>query len=93
MAETETIIRNTGGAAGVTAQQVADMASAMSDAAGKSTFGDDQIQAAQNVILKYKELKVPLQDVTQLSIDMATTAWNRSGASGKDARPRAARSV
>jgi len=71
MAETETILKNTGNAAGVTAQQVADLSSAMSDAAGKSLFGDDTIQGAENVILKFKEIKVPLQDVTQLSLDMA----------------------
>ena len=73
MAETEQIIKNTGGAAGVSAQQVADYASALSDAAGKSLFGDDQIQAAENVILKFKEIKVPIQDVTQLATDMAQT--------------------
>lgn len=71
MAETETILKNTGNAAGVTAQQVADLSSSLSDAAGKSLFGDDTIQGAENVILKFKEIKVPLQDVTQLSLDMA----------------------
>jgi hypothetical protein len=70
-AQTESIIASTGNAAGVTAQQVVDLSAALSDAAGKSLFGDDQIQAAENVILKFKEIKVPLQDVTQLSIDMA----------------------
>jgi hypothetical protein len=73
MAETETILKNTGQSATLSAQQVADYASAMSDAAGKSLFGDDQIQAAENVILKFKEIKVPIQDVTQLATDMATT--------------------
>lgn len=72
-AETEQIIKNTGGAAGVTAQQVVDLASSLSDAAGRSLFGDDQIQGAENVILKFKELKVPIADVTQLSLDMAQT--------------------
>lgn len=72
-AETEQIIKNTGGAAGVTAQEVADLAASLSDAAGMSLFGDDQIQGAENVILKFKELKVPIADVTQLSLDMAQT--------------------
>lgn len=71
MTETETIIKNTGSAAGVTAQQVADLSAALSDASGKSLFGDDQIQAADNVILKFKEIKVPIEDVTRLSLDMA----------------------
>lgn len=73
LAETETILKNTGNAAGVTAQQVVDLSSALSDAAGKSMFGDDVIQGAENVILKFKELKVPIADVTQLSLDMAQT--------------------
>jgi hypothetical protein len=73
MAETEQLIINTGNAAGVTAQEVADLASSMSDAAGMSLFGDDQIQAAENMILKFKDLQVPIKDVTQLAIDMAQT--------------------
>jgi len=71
MAETETILKNTGNAAGVTAQQVADLASSLSDAAGKSRFGDDIIQGAENVLLTFKEIKVPIADVTKLSLDMA----------------------
>src|SRR5688572_30024317 len=71
LAATENIIKNTGGAAGVSAQQVTDLASSLSDAAGKSLFGDDQIQGATNVLLKYKELKGLIPGVTQLSVDMA----------------------
>src|SRR4051812_11679154 len=70
-AETDTIIKNLGDSTTVTAQQVVDLSSALSDASGKSLFGDDTIQGAENVILKFKEIKVPLQDVTQLSLDMA----------------------
>lgn len=73
LAETEQIIKNTGGAAGVTAQQVVDLAASLSDAAGMSLFGDDQIQGAENVILKFKEIKIPIEDVTKLSLDMAQT--------------------
>src|SRR3982751_6091397 len=73
MAQTETIIKNTGGAAGVSADEVAQLASSLSDAAGQSLFGDDAVQGAENVLLKYKELKVPLTDVTKLSVDMAQT--------------------
>lgn len=71
MAATETIIKNTGGAAGISAQEVADLASSLSDAAGQSLFGDDQIQGAENVLLKYKELKGIIPGVTKLSVDMA----------------------
>src|SRR6266496_3497005 len=44
MAQTSAVITSTGSAAGVTAQHVADLATSLSDAAGKSLFGDDQIQ-------------------------------------------------
>jgi len=71
MAQTETIIKNTGGAAGMSAQQVADLAASLSDAAGQSLFGDDQIQGAENVLLKYKELKGIIPGVTTLAVDMA----------------------
>jgi hypothetical protein len=71
MAATNQIITNTGGAAGMSAQQVADLASSLSDAAGQSLFGDDQIQGAENVLLKYKELKGIIPGVTTLAVDMA----------------------
>jgi hypothetical protein len=71
LAATETIIRNTGGAAGMSSKQVTDLASALSDAAGASLFGDDQVQGATNVLLKYKELKGIIPGVTTLAVDMA----------------------
>lgn len=71
MAQTEQVIKTTGGAAGMSAEQVADLASSLSAAAGKSLFGDDQIQGAENVLLKYRELKGLVPGVTQLAIDMA----------------------
>lgn len=71
MAATNQIITNTGGAAGMSASQVADLASSLSDAAGQSLFGDDQIQGAENVLLKYKELKGIIPGVTHLAVDMA----------------------
>lgn len=72
MAQTQAVIESTGGAAGVTADQVADMAASLSAAEGKSLFGDDQIQAAANTLIQYKELKGLIPDITQLSVDMAT---------------------
>lgn len=83
MAETETIIKNTGGAAGITAKQVADLATSLSDAEGKSLFGDDQIQGAENVLLRYKELKGIIPDVTQLSVDMAQNLGTEPAAAAK----------
>lgn len=72
MAQTQAVIESTGGAAGVTADQVADMAASLSAASGQSLFGDDQIQAAANTLIQYKELKGLIPDITQLSVDMAT---------------------
>jgi hypothetical protein len=71
-AATEQVIKTTGGAAGVSAQQVTDLASALSDASGKSLFGDDQIQAAENVLLTFTNIgKDVFPAATQATIDMA----------------------
>jgi hypothetical protein len=72
MAQTENIIKNTGGAAGVSAQQVADLATSLSDAAGKSLFGDDQIQQSENLLLTFGEIKGATFDTaTALTVDLA----------------------
>jgi len=72
MAQTNAVITSTGGAAGVTAQHVADLASSLSDAAGKSLFGDDQIQASTNLLLTFTNLKgAVLDSATAISVDMA----------------------
>jgi hypothetical protein len=73
MAETAEIIKNTGDAAGVSAQDVADLASSLSDAAGQSLFGDDQIQGAENVLLRFKDLQIDMDSLTQTAVDMAQT--------------------
>src|SRR4051812_48817188 len=41
-AQTASVLKSTGNAAGRTAEQIADYASSLSDAAGASLFGDDQ---------------------------------------------------
>lgn len=71
-AQTQAVITSTGGAAGVTAQQVADMASQLSDASGASLFGDDQIQASTNLLLTFTNIKgAALEAATAISVDMA----------------------
>jgi len=71
-AATEQVIKTTGGAAGISAQQVTDLASALSDASGKSLFGDDQIQAAENILLTFTNIgKDVFPAATQATIDMA----------------------
>jgi hypothetical protein len=51
---TEAIIKSTGGAANVTADQVGKLATAISN---KTGIDDEQIQAAQNLILTFKNVK------------------------------------
>lgn len=72
MAQTEAVIKSTGGAAGVTAQQVADYAASLSAASGKSLFGDDQIQQSENLLLTFTNIKdKTLEAATAISVDMA----------------------
>jgi len=72
MAATEQTIASMGNAAGVSAQHVVDMASALSDASGKSLFGDDQIQQASNLLLTFGEIKGATFDAaTALTVDLA----------------------
>jgi len=72
LAQTEQTIKTTGSAAGMTAQQIVDMASAMSDAAGKSPFGDDAIQRAENTLLTFTNIgKDVFPQATQATLDMA----------------------
>jgi phage-related protein len=72
LASTEQTIASMGNAAGVSAQHVVDMASALSDAAGKSLFGDDQIQQSTNLLLTFGEIKgATLDAATALTVDLA----------------------
>lgn len=70
--QTEAVIKSTGGAAGVSAEHVAEYAGALSDAAGQSLFGDDQIQESTNMLLTFTEIKGKVLDAaTAISVDMA----------------------
>lgn len=71
-AQTESAIKATGGAAGVSAQHVSDYAASLSAASGQSLFGDDQIQESTNLLLTFKEIKgATLDAATAISVDMA----------------------
>lgn len=72
MAQTQAVITSTGGAAGYSAQQIADMASSLSAAAGKSLFGDEDIQKGQNLLLTFTNIKETLPDATKTMVDLAT---------------------
>jgi phage-related protein len=72
MAQTEAVIESTGHAAGVSAEHIADYASSLSAAAGKSLFGDDQIQQSENMLLTFTNIKDKVLDAaTAISVDMA----------------------
>ena len=72
MAQTEATIKATGGAAGVTAQHVADYAASLSAASGKSLFGDSQIQESSNLLLTFKNIKgATLDAATAMTTDLA----------------------
>lgn len=81
MALTESTIKATGGAAGLTAQQVADMASNLSQMTG---IADDTIQSGQNMLLTFKEIKGDnFERATKAMNDMAV-AMNGGSVEGLD---------
>jgi len=70
MAQTQAVIKSTGGAAGVTAKQIQEMAEGF---ARTTVFEDDAIQAMQNVLLTFTKLgKDVLPSATQAVLDMST---------------------
>ncbi len=72
MAQTEAVITSTGGAAERSAEQIADLASSLSAASGQSLFGDSDIQAAENLLLTFTNIKGAVFDAaTAISVDMA----------------------
>ena len=69
-AQTEAVIKSTGGAAGLTAREVADMAGALQKA---STFGDEAILTGQNLLLTFTNIgKDVFPMASQAMVDMAT---------------------
>lgn len=71
-ASTEQTILTMGNAAGRSAQEVVDLASSLSDAAGVSLFGDDKVLEASNLLLTFGEIKGETFDLaTALTVDLA----------------------
>jgi hypothetical protein len=71
-ASTAQTIETMGNAAGRSVNQITDMASALSDASGKSLFGDDQIQQSANLLLTFGNIKEETFDLaTALTVDLA----------------------
>lgn len=71
LAQTEAVIKSTGGVAGFTAQQISDMAGALSAAEGKSLFGSADIQRGQNLLLTFTNIRDTLPEATSVMVDMA----------------------
>ncbi len=72
LAQTNAVIESTGSAAGRSATQITDLATALSASAGKSLFGDSDVQAAENLLLTFTNIKGAVFDAaTAISVDMA----------------------
>lgn len=72
IAQTEAVVKSTGMAAGLTAQQMADMATAMSASSGNSIFADDAILGAQNVLATFTQIQgTNFGDATQAILDIS----------------------
>ncbi len=71
-AQTEAVVKSTGHAAGLSAQEMADLASSLSAASGKSKFGDEMILQGENVLATFTNIgKDVFPLATQASLDMA----------------------
>jgi hypothetical protein len=66
----EATIKSTGGAAGLTAEQIAEMAAKLQKV---SVFGDEAILAMQNILLTFKNIRgEAFEKTTKAVLDMAT---------------------
>lgn len=70
MSQTEAVIKSTGGAAGMTADAVAELAGSLSQ---NSRFSDDAIQSGENLLLTFTNIGSDVFPMaTQAMVDMAT---------------------
>ena len=71
-AQTQAVVASTGEAAGLTAAEMGEMATAMSASAGQSLFSDDAILGAQNVLATFTNIKGEnFGNATQSILDMS----------------------
>lgn len=78
-AQLDAVLKSTGGAAGVSAQQIKDHASAL---ALVTTFGDDAIVAGNNLLLTFTNIKGPImQQATETMLDMSAALGQDTKAS------------
>ena len=72
LAQTEAVVKSTGMAAGLTATQMAEMATTLSASSGKSMFSDDAILSAENVLATFTQIKgVNFGSATQAIADIS----------------------
>ena len=70
LAQTEQVIKSTGGAAGLTSKEVNEMAKGLQKV---TNFGDEAIQAGQNLLLTFTKIgKDVFPDATEIMLDMST---------------------
>ncbi len=71
-AQTEAVVTSTGGAAGRSATELANLAGALSAANGQSIFSDDAILGAENVLATFTQIKgASFDDATQAILDIS----------------------
>ena len=71
-AQTQAVIESTGGAAGITAEEMANLATNLSATAGASIFSDDAILGAQNVLATFTNIEdLQFAGATQAIVDMS----------------------
>lgn len=69
-AQTAAVIKSTGGAAGLTADEISDLAGSLSTL---TRYEDDTIQAGENMLLTFTNIgKDIFPDVTEIMLDMST---------------------
>lgn len=69
-AQLEAVLKSTGGVAGVTKDEILEMADALAET---TTFSDDAIVSMQNVLLTFTKIKGPtVRGATQAVLDMST---------------------
>lgn len=72
LAQTEAVLASTGSAAGVTIEELENLARGLSAVSGKSLFTDDQILSAQNVLATFTNIKeFEFGDATAAIVDLS----------------------
>ena len=71
-AQTQAVIESTGGAAGITAEEMANLATNLSASEGASLFADDAILGAQNVLATFTKIEdLQFAGATEAILDMS----------------------